>query len=663
MEYTATYSPEDNKLRLSAASRLDSETYARVKAAGFKWAPKQEIFVAPMWTPTREDLLLELAGEIEDEDKSLVERAEERAERFEQYSENRAADAERAHDAVSAIADNIPLGQPILVGHHSEKRARKDAEKIENGMRKAVKMWQQSKYWTDRAAGAIRHAKYKERPDVRHRRIKGIEADLRKTQREIEETERMLTNWRHVAGMEDPTVRNRAALAVANTSGYMYFCFPLDKYPRKEGVSTYEGDMGLWSALHDEIIDGAQAAELALPVYERRLPNLQRWVEHYENRIAYERAMLAEDGGTAIDKFPFALGGRVLYQGDWLVILRINKTGESVNSLTCTAPRVVTWSKTWKVEAERVQDYQPPSEADTEKVKAATKLPPLCNYPGEGFLHMTKAEYDKTVPKWSDFPKIATLKPTESYGRHRVKQTRTPGKDFWHASLVYLTDQKRTDPPPPTPPAEPIATPPPVPRNFEPRAVDPAAEKFEALQETLRAGVQVVSAPQLFPTPPELARRMVELAEIEPGMCVLEPSAGTGAIVRAVRDAVDTEVLAYEINHDLCSQLRRSFQSFELQVRCMDFLEATDFIGCYPRVLMNPPFENGSDIKHIEHAIHFLKPGGRLVAICANGPRQQEKLKPLAETWETLPVGTFAGTGVNAALMTYTAPEAKDTLF
>src|SRR5271168_3417913 len=95
--FTATYSPEDNKLRLYSVSKLPRDLYDRVKAAGFKWAPKQELFVAPMWTPDREDLLIELAGEIEDEDKSLVERAEERSERFGQYSENRERDADRAH--------------------------------------------------------------------------------------------------------------------------------------------------------------------------------------------------------------------------------------------------------------------------------------------------------------------------------------------------------------------------------------------------------------------------------------------------------------------------------------------------------------------------------------------------------------------------------------
>jgi hypothetical protein len=62
MSMTATYSPEDNKLRLYSVSRLDSETYAQVKDAGFIWAPKQQLFVAPMWTPYRADLLTELCG-------------------------------------------------------------------------------------------------------------------------------------------------------------------------------------------------------------------------------------------------------------------------------------------------------------------------------------------------------------------------------------------------------------------------------------------------------------------------------------------------------------------------------------------------------------------------------------------------------------------------
>ena len=193
--FDATYDPADDKLRLRASSRLDAETYAKVKAAGFGWAPRQGLFYA-VWSPIREDLLTELADEIGDEETSLEERAAQRAERFEGYKDKRAVDAEQARKSVSAIADGIPLGQPILVGHHSERHARKDAEKIENGMRRAVKMWETSQYWRDRAAGAIRHARYKELPAVRARRIKTLEADQRKHQRDLVECEKCIHLWR-----------------------------------------------------------------------------------------------------------------------------------------------------------------------------------------------------------------------------------------------------------------------------------------------------------------------------------------------------------------------------------------------------------------------------------------------------------------------------------
>ncbi|WP_218068909.1 DUF3560 domain-containing protein, partial [Escherichia coli] len=104
----------------------------KVHDAGFRWAPKQALFVAPAWTPGREDVLLSLAGEIEDEDSTLAERQEARAERFTGYSGKRASESAQALDEVERLAAMIPPGQPILVGHHSERRARRDAQRIEN---------------------------------------------------------------------------------------------------------------------------------------------------------------------------------------------------------------------------------------------------------------------------------------------------------------------------------------------------------------------------------------------------------------------------------------------------------------------------------------------------------------------------------------------------
>jgi len=66
----------------------------------------------------------------------------------------------------------------------------------------------------------------------------------------------------------------------------------------------------------------------------------------------------------------------------------------------------------------------------------------------------------------------------------------------------------------------------------------------------------------------------------------------------------------------------------------------------------------GADIEHITHALTMLKPGGRLVALCANGPRQSTSLRPMSEArggeWEVLPADTFKeeGTGVRVALIT-----------
>jgi hypothetical protein len=331
--YTATYSPEDNKLRLYASSRLDAATYARVKSAGFKWAPKQGFFVAPMWTPGREDLLMELCGEIEDEDKSLVERAEERSERFTDYSESRTEDADRAQKAVADISDAIPFGQPILIGHHSERRHRKAIERIDNGMRRAVKMWDTAKYWTDRAEAAVRHAKYKERPDVRARRIKGLEADKRKRERYQQEAELWLKLWTECANEQDKELQEIIALRVA---GMCHLHLPRKDGDREDFQHTptaYDALKGSFPNLYaPRTVD--EIATVALNTYPRAIRHHGRWLTHYKNRIAYERAMLAQDGGTVADRTGPEKGGACQCwaspRGGWSYIQKVNKVSVTV---------------------------------------------------------------------------------------------------------------------------------------------------------------------------------------------------------------------------------------------------------------------------------------------------------------------------------------------
>jgi len=97
----------------------------------------------------------------------------------------------------------------------------------------------------------------------------------------------------------------------------------------------------------------------------------------------------------------------------------------------------------------------------------------------------------------------------------------------------------------------------PSPARSSPAAIDPVAEDFAALKATLKAGVKIAVAPQLFPTPPALAARMATFAGIEYKDRVLEPSAGTGNLLRAIVDAEPTaSVHAVEINRALCDACR-----------------------------------------------------------------------------------------------------------
>lgn len=584
-DYKATYSPDDNKLRLRASERLPKDLYTRVRSAGFIWAPTQKFFVAPAWSPEAEDIALELAGEIGDEDSSLLDRAEVRAERFEDYSGKRADEAEQRLEALNSNPAYV-AGQPIHVGHHSQRRAERDAEKLENDMKKAAKLWDTSKYWTRRAEGAIRHAKYKEVPEVRARRIKTLEAEQRKKQRSRDTFAQLLDLYTNPKNA-DVTTRDgrnmrRAVLGQLSHGGLSY----KDQCALEAGTLSYE-----------------EALARAVAHCNTWLAHDDRWIGHLANRLTYEKVMLEDQGASEL-----------------------------------IAP------------------------------KARPKQLPLCNY---------RAPEGVTVPNPYERGKMETYKQLEmtsaEYARiraenkgtrivdrsHRVRVAIIPRKGEAHYMTdrvcVFLTDSKVHKRPAPGP--EPEA---PAPRLYETRLyVAPEPTAFDALKESLRQGVKAVSAPQLFVTSPELAARVVEAADIAPHHRVLEPSAGTGNLLRAIPAG---ERVAVELSHPLAATLSSRFP--DVTVRQADFLDCNGDLGTFDRIVMNPPFSNGQDIRHVQHALRMLKPGGRLVAIMAAGVtfrRDAEDFRELIEqrggSIEELPEDSFqdSGTNVRTVLVTVDA--------
>lgn len=163
---------------------------------------------------------------------------------------------------------------------------------------------------------------------------------------------------------------------------------------------------------------------------------------------------------------------------------------------------------------------------------------------------------------------------------------------------------------------------------------------------------QAVSGFNLFPTPAAIARRMVELAGVGAGMRVLEPSAGTGRILDALPP--DADAVAVEILPELQAHLFKCYPGVRL--KCGDFLaKGCDEIGGpFARVVMNPPFQRGTDVRHIMHARTMLAPGGLLVALCYDGAAQRRLLQPIARSWEPLDAGSFRSEGTGAGVVRLT---------
>lgn len=81
------------------------------------------------------------------------ERLTAKVEKRQEWATKAEARSDAAFNGVRRIADHIPMGQPILIGHHSEGRHRRDLARIDNGMRKAVEESKLAAHHTEKAAG------------------------------------------------------------------------------------------------------------------------------------------------------------------------------------------------------------------------------------------------------------------------------------------------------------------------------------------------------------------------------------------------------------------------------------------------------------------------------------------------------------------------------
>jgi len=283
--------------------------------------------------------------------------------RFAGYSGNAGKRASQAMQASEDAVKGIPMGQPIMVGHHSEKAHRKALERSRNAAMRGVQEFKKQNYWEWRAQGVLRHANRKFNSGVIKRRIKKLESQQRKQKKRLDEAKRGLQLWQNAEATKEAT------MAVANRDGFTR-SYSLAEFPR-EG-HTYEGPISSWSALSDDIISPAQAKELAVPIFQKSIRYAQRWHDHYAGLIMYWRTFLVEEHNEDIDEQTWA---PMLKKGNWIQlikwgkpqwgqIVRVNRSRETKRITTVSVDRsnwiADHWTHKWEYDSiTAVLDHKP----------------------------------------------------------------------------------------------------------------------------------------------------------------------------------------------------------------------------------------------------------------------------------------------------------------
>jgi hypothetical protein len=162
--------------------------------------------------------------------------------------------------------------------------------------------------------------------------------------------------------------------------------------------------------------------------------------------------------------------------------------------------------------------------------------------------------------------------------------------------------------------------------------------------ENKRTGTSVSKDLQYYPTPKKIVDLVIGNFYIHDDLKILEPSCGDGMMLDGIRDiAKNADLMGIEVDLGRCEQARAKGHS----VHCANFLEVPP-VQDYDRVIMNPPFYGKHYLKHVNHAIEFLKDGGAIICILpASAWYDHRDELPKRAEWRDLPVGSFRDSGTN----------------
>ncbi len=206
---------------------------------------------------------------------AFSDKRERRVERLRAASERAYSESQSTIAHAERMADAIPFGQPILVGHHSEKWDRRYRERIWNTFGKGYQRWGEARELADRAAAA-----------EKNRAISSDDpAAVIKLQEKIEAAER------EQAQMKQVNAKVRAAL----------------KQPESDRVAWLARETGLKDSTAARLLEPDFAGRVGYPDYllTNNNANIRRMKQRLEDlkRQAKQRAQ-ATDPAPAVEPIP-----------------------------------------------------------------------------------------------------------------------------------------------------------------------------------------------------------------------------------------------------------------------------------------------------------------------------------------------------------------------
>ena len=158
---------------------------------------------------------------------------------------------------------------------------------------------------------------------------------------------------------------------------------------------------------------------------------------------------------------------------------------------------------------------------------------------------------------------------------------------------------------------------------------------------------------QFFETPADISRKLaVRLGDVEPPHRILEPSAGRGALVKAVLEEWPEQIVdCYELMEENREELAKIPNA---RLLGSDFMEAE--VGMYDKIIANPPFANNQDIIHVTKMWEHLGDGGQMAVIMSRhwqfaNDKPSKTFRSFVESVDhdvtILPKGTFKSSGTN----------------